>query len=172
MGTVSNREMLVARWAEVVNDPSLHDVPYKVELNAQGTIERSPANNWHAAVQASLAHLLATALPEGVVYTECSALTDAGVRVPDVAWGSAEFAKDQGANTPFGRAPEICVEILSPSNSPTEIGMKVKAYLAAGAREVWLASAREGVSFIGPDGRKERSAFVAEVKLPSSIPQA
>jgi len=58
MGTVSNREMLVARWTEVVNDASLHDVPYKIELNAEGTIEMSPANNWHAAVQAYLAHVL------------------------------------------------------------------------------------------------------------------
>lgn len=171
MGNIGNREMLVARWAELVNDASLRDVPYKVELNAEGTIEMSPANNWHAAVQAYLARLLGNALPHGMVYTECSIITEAGVRVPDVAWGSTDFVRDQGANTPFGRAPEICVEILSPSNSPKEVDAKVKAFLAAGAREVWLARAREGMSFIGPEGVMPRSAFVAEVQLPSSIPQ-
>ena len=171
MGTVSNREMLVARWTEVVNDPSLHDVPYKIELNTEGTIEMSPANNWHAGVQGYLARLLGNAMPQGVVYTECSVLTQAGVRVPDVAWGSADFVKDQGADTPFGRAPEICVEILSPSNSRTEMDVKVQAFLAAGAREVWLVSAREGVSFITSEGPRDRSAFVAEVRLPDSLPR-
>ncbi len=172
MGDIGNREMLVARWAEVVNDASLRDLPYKVELNAEGTIEMSPANNWHAAVQAWLAHFLRETLHDGMVYTECSILTAAGVRVPDVAWGSADFVRDQGGNTPFGRAPEICVEILSPSNSPREIDAKVNAFLAAGAREVWLLRAGEGVSFVGSEGIMARSAFVAEVEMPSSIPQA
>jgi len=172
MGNIGNREMLVARWAELVNDASLRDLPYKVELNAEGTIEMSPANNWHGAVQAYLARLLGNTLSHGMVFTESSVLTEAGVRVPDVAWGSAEFVREQGVNTPFTRAPEICVEILSPSNSPKEIDAKVKAFLAAGAKEVWLVRAREEVSFIGPEGVMPRSAFVAEVQLPSSIPQA
>ena len=171
VGNIGNREMLVARWAERVNDASLRDLPYKVELNAEGTIEMSPANNWHAAVQGHLAHFLRESLPGGMVFTECSILTVSGVRVPDVAWGSTEFVQDQGVSTPFGRAPEICVEVLSPSNSPKEIDAKVKAFLAAGAREVWLVHACECVSFFGPEGVLPRSAFVAEVRIPASIPQ-
>ncbi len=171
MGTIGKREMLVARWAEVVNDESLRDLPYKVELNAEGTIEMRPANNWHGAVQAHLAHFLGERLRDGLVYTGCSILTAAGVRVPDVAWGSSEFVQEQAANTLFGRAPEICVEVLSPSNSIKETDAKVKAFLAAGAREVWLVRAREGVSFIGPEGALARSAFVAEVEIPPSIPR-
>ena len=171
MGSIGNREMLVARWAEVIDDPTLHDLPYKIELNAEGTIEMSPANNWHGAVQAYLARLLGNALSHGMVYTESSVLTEAGVRVPDVAWGAAEFVREQGVNTPFTRAPEICVEVLPPSNSAKEIDAKVKAFLAAGAREVWLVRASEGMSFIGPEGVMPRSAYVAEVQLPSSIPQ-
>ncbi len=45
MGNIDNREMLVARWAQLVDDASLRDLPYKVELNAEGTIEMSPASN-------------------------------------------------------------------------------------------------------------------------------
>ncbi len=172
MGTVSNREMLVARWNELVNDPSLADVPYKIELNSEGTILMSPANNWHGTVQAWLAHFLREALPEGVVITECSVLTEAGVRVPDVAWCSAAFAAEQGTGTPFTRAPEICAEILSPSNSPAEMERKVQGFLAAGAKEIWLVREAEGVSFLGPTGRLERSAFVPEVRLPPSLFQA
>ena len=172
MGNINNRELLVARWAELVNDSSLRDLPYKIELNAEGTIEMSPANNWHAAVQAYLAHFLRETLRDGMVYTECSVLTIAGVRVPDVAWGSANFVQEQGTSTPFGRAPDICVEILSPSNSPREMDAKVKAFLAAGAKEVWLVRAREGISFVGSGGVLPHSAFVAEVRMPASIPLA
>lgn len=166
MGDITNREMLVARWTELVNDPSLHDVPYKIELNAEGTIEMSPANNWHAAVQAYLAKELGNGLPDGLVFTECSVLTEIGVRVPDVAWGSSEFVKEQGTNTPFTRVPEICIEITSPSNTRKELESKVRAFLAAGAKEVWVVSASGALSFFGPDGARERSAFGVTVELP------
>jgi hypothetical protein len=42
MGNVATPEKLVLRWAEVVRDPSLQDLPYKIELNARGKIEMSP----------------------------------------------------------------------------------------------------------------------------------
>ena len=34
MGNVAARESLALRWAEVCADPTLADLPYKVELNA------------------------------------------------------------------------------------------------------------------------------------------
>lgn len=170
MGKISNPEQLVARWTDLVNDPSLRDLPYKIELNAQGTIEMSPASNWHAAAQAHFAWLLRDRLPHGTVFTECSILTQIGVRVPDAAWGSPEFVRDQCASTPFTRAPEICVEVISPSNSEAEIDAKVRAYLAAGAQEVWLASASDGLSCIGSEGRIACSAHVADAQLPASMP--
>ena len=40
--------------------------------------------------------------------------------------------------TPFTRAPDLCVEISSPSNSTKELREKVEAYLAAGALETWI----------------------------------
>ncbi len=166
MGYITNREMLVARWAELVNDPSLHDVPYKIELNAEGTIEMSPANNWHAAVQAYIARVLGNGLPDGLVFTECSVLTEIGVRVPDVAWGSSKFVQEQGTNTPFTRAPEICVEITSPSNTKKELESKVRAFLAAGAEEVWVVSVSGELSFFGADGPRDRSTFSVTIELP------
>mgnify|MGYP001313879954 CR=1 FL=1 len=39
--------------------------------------------------------------------------------------------------TPDLAAPEICLEILSPSNSIVEMEMKRALYFEAGAREVW-----------------------------------
>lgn len=166
MGNIANRDLLIARWTELVADPSLHDVAYKIELNAQGTIEMSPANNWHAVAQAHLAWALKDALPNGIVLTECSVLTGIGVRVPDVAWASPEFFKEQGTSTPFARAPEICIEIASPSNTRKEIDAKVQAFLAAGAQEVWVLGTDGALSFFGPEGARPASAFGITVSLP------
>ena len=65
-------------------------------------------------------------------------MTNAGVFVADVAWGSAEFMRAHGFETPYAAAPEICVEIASPANSTRELQEKTTAYLAAGAVEAWV----------------------------------
>ena len=72
--------------------------------------------------------------------TECPVLTGIGVRVPDVVWASNEFRKRHKGCSPLPRAPEICVEVISPSNVDAEIVEKTAAYLAAGAEEVWLVA--------------------------------
>ena len=159
MGSVATRELLVARWAQLTNDPSLNDLPYKIEINAEGTIEMSPASNRHGMKQAEIARALGNALPHGTVITECSVLSDIGVRVPDVAWASTEFMAREGANTPFSRAPEICVEVRSASNSAREIADKVRAYLAAGAVEVWVAEEEGAVTIHGQAGELASSSF-------------
>jgi Uma2 family endonuclease len=167
MGYATPQEMLIARWTELINDPSLHDLPYKIELNADGKIEMSPASNRHGTLQASLARALGNALPAGEVITECSVLTDIGVRVPDVAWASREFLEAQQDNTPFTGAPEICVEVVSPSNTAREIDDKVRAYLAAGAREVWVVSEEGALGFFGPEGARAKSEYGVQVELPA-----
>ena len=167
MRHATTQEMLIARWTEVIGDPSLRDLPYKIELNQEGKIEMSPANNWHALAQGHLAWALKNALPEGAVLTECSILTGIGVRVPDVALASKAFLEVQRHSTPFMQAPEICVEIVSPSNTKREIDEKVRAYLAAGAKEVRVASEAGELRFFGAEGALEASAFGIRTTLPS-----
>jgi Uma2 family endonuclease len=41
-------------------------------------------------------------------------------------------------------APEICVEVLSASKTPAEIGEKIALYFEAGAQEVWTCD-QDGV---------------------------
>ena len=89
----------------MVRDPLLAAVPGKLELNEKGSIELSPSNNRHALLQAFVAGELLRLKPDGTTFTECSIETEIGVRVPDVAWASAEFMKRHGTTTPFpGRA--------------------------------------------------------------------
>jgi Uma2 family endonuclease len=116
--------------------------------------------------QAQLAYVLRRDLPGGRVITECSVLTSIGVRVPDVAWASSEFLRVQGDSTPFTRAPEICVEIVSRSNRKVEVDEKIAAYLAAGAKEVWIVSTAGHVEFHAADGQRPQSEFAVKIELP------
>jgi Uma2 family endonuclease len=50
------------------------------------------------------------------------------------------------------RAPEICVEIWSPSNRVGEIERKRELYLEAGAREVWVCGLDGGMQFYSSSG--------------------
>ena len=166
MGNVPTPETLAVRWAQIVQDRALHDLPYKIELNAWGKIEMSPASNRHALLQARLASELARQLPGGEVFTECSVLTQIGVRVPDVAWASSQFLDLHGEVTPFPLAPELCIEVVSPSNSEDEIEAKIAAYLAAGAHEVWTVLEEGTLRHFDSSGERKGSRFAVKVTLP------
>jgi Uma2 family endonuclease len=166
MGNLASAETLLSRWEEVLHDPSLQDLPYKIELNAWGKVEMSPASVRHGQLQAALAAEFSRQLTNGVAITECPILTDIGIRVPDLAWASADFMRRHSGSSPLPRAPEICVEVISPHNVAAEIEEKTRAYLAAGAKEVWLVFDDGSIRFVDRTGDKAQSAFPIEVKLP------
>jgi Uma2 family endonuclease len=168
MGNVTTPEFLVLRWTEVINDPALRNLPYKCELNAWGKIEMSPASNRHGRMQALVASELLRQLAHGTVINEASILTDIGVRVPDVVWCSPEFFRLHREVTPYPKAPEICVEIVSPSNSVAELREKTRAYLAIGAKEVWQVSEDGTVRYYDQHGERSASAFPVTLSLPPS----
>ncbi len=146
-------------WQDVCADPHLQDLPYKVELNRFGQIVMSPASNQHGRYQTRIAAALLTSMPGGEVITECSVETTDGTKVADVAWGSDEFFAEHGIVTPLPSAPEICVEILSPSNSKEELSIKTTLYFEAGAREVWLCQDTGALEFLSPQGPLAQSAL-------------
>ena len=168
MGNLATPEFLIARWGELCRDPALEDLPYKIELNAWGKVEMSPASNRHGRLQALLAKQLGSGMP-GLVITECSILTRIGIRVPDVVWASDDFMRAYGEITPYNRAPEICIEIVSPTNVQAEIDEKIAAYLEAGAIEVWLDSEHGSIRHFGREGEKQASAFPVTISLPPPI---
>ena len=101
-----------------------------------------------------------------MVLTECPVLTDIGVRVPDVVWASNEFRMQHKRSSPLPRAPEICIEIYSPSNVDAEIAEKTRAYLAAGALEVWIVAQNGSIRFIDRSGEVARSRFPVTLSVP------
>jgi len=169
MGNLATPETLIARWEELCQDASLNDLPYKIELNAAGKIEMSPAGNRHGRLQASLAAEFARQLPGGIVLSECSILTRIGIRVADVTWAAAGFLEAYGEITPYRRAPEICVEIVSPSNSKAEMKEKTDAYLEVGAREVWLVFEDGTIRYFSASGEVSASTFSITVALPPPV---
>jgi Uma2 family endonuclease len=92
-------------------------------------------------------------------------LTSEGVRVADVAWASDEFIAEFGEITPFPKAPEICVEVVSPGNSKAEIEEKIRLYLEKGALEVWIVSEYSQVNFYTHTGKIKKSKIAAGFKL-------
>ena len=146
-------------WMDVIEDRSLQDLPYKIELNRYGKIEMSPASNKHVRLKGALHRLINAVLPEGESIPECSVQTTSGVRVPDVAWGSHKFFEEQRERTPFSVAPEICVEFVSPSNTAAEMREKIALYVEAGAREVWLVDLDGNIRFHDARGERPMSGF-------------
>jgi Uma2 family endonuclease len=83
--------------------------------------------------------------------------------VPDVVWASAGFVRAHAGETPYTRAPEICIEVASPTNSARELREKVDAYLGAGALESWIAYPQtKRFEFFGRDGKPGSSAFAVD----------
>jgi Uma2 family endonuclease len=154
-----SRSELRSRWQRMLHDPMLADVPGKLELNDWGTIELTPPNTRHAILQAFVARELHRCRPDGTTLGECGIETDIGIRVPDVAWASREFMDRYGTESPLPRAPELCVEVLSPANSTIEMQEKTTAYLAEGATEVWLVAADGTVEMFDASGRIASSAL-------------
>jgi len=62
------------------------------------------------------------------------------------------------------RAPELCMEVVSPSNSRKELSEKTRGYLAAGADEVWIIYPRSKRCEIHTQaGLKQRSRFPVDL---------
>jgi Uma2 family endonuclease len=159
---------LRARWQAMAADPLLAGIPFKLELNERGAIEVSPATTRHAFFQAFIAGEFRRLMPVGVTFTECPVETQIGVRAPDVAWASRAFVDRHGLANPLPQAPEICVEVLSPSNTSAEIDEKIAAYLAAGAVEVWLADEAGRIRVVASEGERVASQFGIVLELPTS----
>ncbi len=134
------------RWSEVLTSPYLKNLPFKIELNQFGQVLMSPASNVHGAVQVDMAYVFKSKLKSGQTFSECSIQTRDGVKVADVAWASDEFLARHGDVTPFPQSPELCVEIVSLSNSKRETEHKVSLYFAHGAQEVWVVNLKKEVS--------------------------
>jgi len=153
----------LAVWDKIVANPEFARMPYRFETDEHGQIIMSPppAPN-HGRRQIRIGSLLERLAPPGETISECAISTSKGVRAADVAWCSPDIWRESEGKSCLLRAPEICVEILSPSNTKGEIEEKKQLYFEAGAQEVWLCAEDGTMSYFSTGG-----AIPASVLFPA-----
>ena len=86
-------------------------------------------------------HIGATGLPLTAGVATGFQMSPHTLRFPDVhvtTWARmAAYDEDAGGFPHF--APDVAIEVVSPSNTPTELSRKTAEYFANGARAVWIA---------------------------------
>lgn len=160
------RDELIRRWRALADDPSSPDY---YELTQFGELIVSPRPmTGHQRVASAVARMI-TAQCGGEGVTGVSVLTDRGVRAPDVVWMPSECWVACKGQSPLEVVPDLCVEVLSPSNTREEIDMKIAAYLRGGAREVIVVGLKGEIEIFGPQGRRETSALGISLALPPEL---
>ena len=142
------------RWAELLADRELAKVEGRIETDRHGHIIMSPPPApSHGSFQSEIGHLLRSLMDAGRVLTECPISTADGVKAADVAWASPERMRQLGEQVCFSRAPDICVEVMSPSNTLAEVQDKMAEYIANGAQLGWLIDPFEARLYVYRPGQ-------------------
>jgi Uma2 family endonuclease len=150
------KQELIKRWEEVLDRYSDLYIG-QMELDSHGNLLMSPPpSEWHQTQAEWISQYLNLILPSWTVLQNIGVLTGSVVQQPDVLAASWKRSKAEGKK-PFDPAPEICVEVLSPSNSRSLMKQKQKLYLRAGAKEIWFCDDKNRMSFFTAQGQIERS---------------
>lgn len=157
-------------WATLLKDPQLARIEGRIETDRHGHLIMSPPPGAeHGSYQFEIGRLLHALMRAGRTLTECPISTADGVKATDVAWASAETMRLRGNYACFPRAPEICVEVLSPSNSKAEIAEKMALYFDAGACEVWICSRSGAMTFHRADEEKAATSSKICPRFPRKV---
>ncbi|HEX4947606.1 MAG TPA: Uma2 family endonuclease [Blastocatellia bacterium] len=149
-------------WQEVIDHPSLQNLPFKIELNERGQVVMSPTKILHSVYQGKLSNLLFLLHTGGEVLVECAVKTRKGIKVADVAWASSELFQQIKNDVAASHAPEICIEVFSGSNTKAEMEEKRQLYFEQGAQEVWFCNRKGAISFYNPAGKLPQSELCPE----------
>lgn len=122
----------------------------------------SPHKPIHRGFQGAIQRLLYELKPEGYILPEVAVDTDDGTKTLDVAWISLETYESEIRKDAFGRAPEICIEVVSPANTMAEMEQKKNLYLKRGASEAWICQADGRIIFFDATGQLEASRLCPE----------
>ena len=145
------------QWQEACENQSLKNLPFKIELNHQGKILMTPVKVNHSIFQGKIIGLLYQHLTEGEALAECAIKTKQGTKVADVAWASNKRLEIIKNEVECSIAPEICIEVLSFSNTKSEINEKKAIYFKQGAIEFWLCDSFGNISFFVKKGQIKQS---------------
>jgi Uma2 family endonuclease len=162
----------LSRWERLCANPTLVDFDCRIETDRYGQIIMTlPPGLDHGGYQSDLVVLLWQLLPRGRVITECPISTSDGIKAADVIWISRERLMRGSRQNVLVESPEICVEILAPSNTRQEIEHKKRLYFEAGAAEVWLCDRKGRMYFFLNSAPDVQAASVLCPEFPKEIAQ-
>lgn len=145
---------MTAQLAETLRLVEQLNLPFPWETNAQGQIIMTPVNYNHSNQVIRLARKLAIIAPDWESGAELGIVTRDGVKAPDLILASQDYhARHKNRDGYVPEAPEICVEVMSPSNTWTEMQGKMPLYFEIGAQEVWIVDTDGQVHFFLPGNR-------------------
>jgi Uma2 family endonuclease len=112
------------------------------ELNEGGLVtmtEPLPRHNWVRDNIAAALRDFAHPRHFGRVFVETGyQLTPETVRIPDVSFVTAERMREIDLDKRIQGAPALAIEVVSPTDLAEDLTQKVKQYLGAGAKTVWV----------------------------------
>jgi Uma2 family endonuclease len=149
------------RWLQL--DPVMPE-DGRPEMDQYGELFLSPRpTNRHQRIAFNIGRQMEDQL-NGASATAVAINTRIGVRAPDVCWTAAGTNYEQD---PAPRAPEICVEVVSPSNTEKWLLEKAAAYLEAGGREVVIVELDGRIRYFDSSGERPSSAFGLQLVMPT-----
>ena len=155
-----SRSEAAARWLQLAPVMPEDGCP---EMDQYGELILAPRpTNRHQIIATETARQLHAQLG-GTAAASIAVNTRIGVRVPDVCWAAAP---ETMLEDPAPRAPEICVEVASPSNTEKWLLEKAAAYLDAGAKEVILIELDGRIRYFDAAGERADSAFGLKLLSP------
>jgi len=150
------------QWQEACENPNLINLPFKIELNNQGKILMTPVKVNHSILQGKIIGYLYRSLTGGEALAECAIRTKQGTKVADVAWASNTVLEKIENEIECSIAPEICIEVLSFSNTKNEINEKKLLYFEQGAIEFWVCDNFGNINFFSKKGKIDHSEIAKD----------
>lgn len=138
MAVMSAAPLTLEAFSQLPRDGERH------ELSAGELITMPPAKSLHSLIALAVLEALqlylkqrglGKAIPEAGYVLSRDPLT---IRQPDVSVLSKERIRSTGADEYFEGAPELAIEIVSPSDAAEDLQIKVDQYLRAGSKQVWV----------------------------------
>jgi Uma2 family endonuclease len=135
------------------------DAPW--ETNGQGQIIMNPPIGLpHAKRADKISSEIKTRTAGWQVWPEVGVHTADGIKAPDLSVAAPSFVENVDRRGFLLSAPDLCIEVMSPSNSWEEMRHKTLLYLAAGAKEVWVCDEGGELRFFDGSGERADSGLI------------
>lgn len=154
----------------------LSDETGKLYELVEGQLVEKPMSTLSNAIAAEIVAILRTVYPKSKAYllveqpTYCFANSKT-MRRPDVALVWAERLPGGLGNEELHVAPDLAVEVVSPSNAYCDVHRRVEEWLTAGVPVVWVVDpVQRGVYIHRKDGRVDQVRDAESIRNEPTLP--